>query len=557
MSETATDHVDAQAIDPNHASCEIKLLPPELRVSAAQTATSINPHNAAERRISREVLAEGIMQPESIAVLTSKYWGTGGVRLTVGFMDNPPADLRARLLGHMNAWSATANVQFVESATSPQVRISRGTGGYWSYLGTDVLSIPANQQTMNLQGFTMNTPDSEFHRVVRHETGHTLGFPHEHTRSEIVNRIDREKAIASFMASQGWSREKVIAQVLTPLDESALIHTAHADPTSIMCYWLSADIMKDHVAVSGGSDINALDAQFAGQIYPRKGWSGWVPQGAPAGGFTGGPATISRNGTVCNIYARGADNALWQKAYWNGAWQGGWQRHNDGGVLASDPALGSMGPDHEHVFVRGTDNQVWQKYWTGAHGWSGWFALGAPPVGFVGKPAVVSRNGQVCNIYVRGGDNALWQKAWFNNAWHPWGRHNDGGVLASEPTLGTMGPDHEHVFVRGTDNQVWQKWWTGAHGWSSWVPQGAPTGGFTGAPVTISRNPTVCNIYVRGHDNALWQKAYFNNSWQGWGRHNDGGVLASDPALGSMGPNHEHVFVRGTDNQVWQKWWQG
>ena len=62
------------------------------------------------------------------------------------------------------------------------MRISRGGGGYWSYLGTDVLLIPKNRQTINVQGFTMNTPESEYRRVVRHETGHSLGFPHEHMR---------------------------------------------------------------------------------------------------------------------------------------------------------------------------------------------------------------------------------------------------------------------------------------------------------------------------------------------------------------------------------------
>jgi hypothetical protein len=91
----------------------------------------------------------------------------------------------------------------------------------------------------------------------------------------------------------------------------------------------------------------------------------------------------------------------------------------------------------------------------------GWVALGAPQGGFVGAPPVISRNNTVCNIYVRGSDNALWQRAWFNNAWHDWARHNDGGVSGSEPAAGSMGPDHEHVFVRGTDNQVWQTWWNG------------------------------------------------------------------------------------------------
>ena len=188
-------------------------------------------------------------------------------------------------------------------------------------------------------------------------------------------------------------------------------------------------------------------------------WQSWVPQGAPGGGFQGGPAIVSRNTGVCNVYVRGADNALWQRAFFDGSWHE-WGRHGDGGVLASEPALGSMGSDHEHVFVRGTDGQVWSKAWTGTTGWQGWFAHGVPPGGFVGGPAIVSRNNRVCNIYVRGTDNALWQKAFFDGSWHEWARHGDGGVLASRPALGTMGLEHEHVFVRGTDGQVWSKAWS-------------------------------------------------------------------------------------------------
>lgn len=122
---------------------------------------------------------------------------------------------------------------------------------------------------MNLQGFTMATPDSEFIRVIRHETGHTLGFPHEHLRSEIINGIDTEKAIAYFMRTQGWSRAKVISNVLTPISASALIATAHADQNSIMCYGLPAEIMRNGVAVPGGRDIDTQDGQFAGLVYPK------------------------------------------------------------------------------------------------------------------------------------------------------------------------------------------------------------------------------------------------------------------------------------------------
>ena len=227
--------------------CLPKILPRELWIKAARTATDINPlnHPPIERLV--RVMPGYAPQPEHLAVLTTKYWHTGGVKLTVGFLDSPTQDLRNRILLHMNAWNKTAKVQFAETNTNPQVRILRAggsNGGYWSYLGTDILSIPVNEPTMNLEAFTMNTPDSEFHRVVRHETGHTMGFPHEHMRKELVDKIDSAKAIAFFGATQGWSADEVRQQVLTPIEESSLWGTAHADPKSIMCYQSQVRLLR-------------------------------------------------------------------------------------------------------------------------------------------------------------------------------------------------------------------------------------------------------------------------------------------------------------------------
>jgi hypothetical protein len=255
----------------NTSSCTIKVLPQEHLLRAARKAVDINPANAPAPHLLRLAAPHVPITHERLALMTDRRWNPSGVRLTVGFLDNPPADLRTRILAHMNAWSEWSNVRFVQTATSPQVRISRvANDGYWSYLGTDILHISASKPTMNLDSFTMNTPESEFHRVVRHETGHTLGFPHEHMREEIISRIDREKAIAYFGQTQGWSREEVIAQVLTPLDISALLATAKADAKSVMCYWLPAEIMKNGVAVVGGKDIDKQDGKFASKVYPKK-----------------------------------------------------------------------------------------------------------------------------------------------------------------------------------------------------------------------------------------------------------------------------------------------
>jgi hypothetical protein len=252
--------------------CSPKSLPASEAIAAARTAVTINPHNHPPLERLAAIMPGFRPTPARIAVLTKKYWGPQGVKLTVGFLDNPPADLRKRILQHMNAWNKTANVKFVESKTSPQVRIARMggvDGGYWSYTGTDILHIRPGDPTMNLEGFTMAMPESEFHRVVRHETGHTMGFPHEHMRKALIEKIDRDKAIAYFMATQGWSEEEVIAQVLTPIEESALMSTA-ADPKSIMCYQIPGEVTKDGKPIIGGKDIDPSDFKFAGTIYPKK-----------------------------------------------------------------------------------------------------------------------------------------------------------------------------------------------------------------------------------------------------------------------------------------------
>lgn len=255
--------------------CTLKELPPALLVVAAETATRANPVNAPQigdvTALLQAVVGDAdtpVIQPEHLALLTTKYWGTGGVHLTVGFLDNAPTDLQKRILQHMNAWGAFCNAKFSLSNTDPDVRIARAEDGYWSYLGTDILHIPASEPTMNLQGFTMNTPESEYHRVVRHETGHTLGFPHEHLRREIIDKLDRDKTLAYFEATQGWSAQMVIQQVLTPLSPTSIRATEHADQDSIMCYQLPGSITVDGQPIRGGSDIDALDQQFCGSVYP-------------------------------------------------------------------------------------------------------------------------------------------------------------------------------------------------------------------------------------------------------------------------------------------------
>jgi hypothetical protein len=276
--------------------CYIRQLPSHLLVESARIAVEENPANHPPVHALVAIMAtalvgdgkdgEELSPIQRVAVLTSKYWGAKGVKLGVYFMDTADSSLKNRILSHMNAWGqqGRANVVFQEaSAGVAQVRIARQASGYWSYLGVDILSIPRGEQTLNLQQFTMSTPESEYLRVVRHETGHTLGAPHEHMRSEIIKRLDPAKTIAYFKQFQGWSAEETRQQVLTPVNEASLLVPTPADEESIMAYQLPGSITKDGRPVVGGSDINQRDADYVARIYP--GSAGPVgPEPPPTGG---------------------------------------------------------------------------------------------------------------------------------------------------------------------------------------------------------------------------------------------------------------------------------
>jgi hypothetical protein len=243
-------------------ACTLKELPKAERIAAAMLAIDLNPMNR----------PGGDPAPDFIGVYATKFWGPAGADgLGVAFLDNPPADLRTRLLAHANAWGENARVRFVEVALgNADIRIARTPGqGHFSYLGTDCRRIPRGQPTMNLDSFTMQTRDSEFFRVVRHEFGHALGAPHEHMRRDQVARVDPQKAYAYFLRTQGWDAETVRQQVLTPIEDGALLRPTPSDETSIMCYQLPGSITKDGRPIVGGSNINPRDAAYMGDIHPK------------------------------------------------------------------------------------------------------------------------------------------------------------------------------------------------------------------------------------------------------------------------------------------------
>jgi hypothetical protein len=254
--------------------CKPKSLTLEQAALAARRSIDVNPANAEVSRTVERSVGGRRGGPRRLALLTGSRWPATGMKFTVQFLDNPSPGLKSKILEHMNAWSRSANVSFEETRGVGMVRIARldrpaDMAGYWSYVGTQILGIEADQPTLNLDSFTLRTPDAEFFRVVRHEVGHALGFEHEHMRRDLVEKIDRKKAISYYRRECDWTREETIEQVLTPLDGRSIMGTRESDPTSIMCYEIPAEITKNGRAIVGGTDITEKDSAFAAKIYPK------------------------------------------------------------------------------------------------------------------------------------------------------------------------------------------------------------------------------------------------------------------------------------------------
>jgi hypothetical protein len=252
----------------------IRTLPDHLMFKAAALATHANPANSALVVPSVFAMLPVPPTPLQIAVLTSKRWPASGVHLTVGFLESIDAGTRDRILTCANMWSKWANVGFAYTGNvnDADVRIAAGNDGYWSFLGTDIKMVNRGEATMNLQGYLRGLPDSEYVRVVTHEHGHTLGSPHSQARKWIIDRLDPEATIRYYMQTQGWPRQMVIEQVLTPIPESQLIgtDTEASDEISIMCYPFPSQCVRDGREIPGGDHITDEDGMLMGKIYPRQ-----------------------------------------------------------------------------------------------------------------------------------------------------------------------------------------------------------------------------------------------------------------------------------------------
>lgn len=205
-----------------------------------------------------------------MATETKKEWQNGRT-LTVSFIGGNK-QVKDRIIRHAKTWMEYANINFdfTPRKKPGDIRISFRKDGSWSYLGTEILSIPKSEPTMNFGWLTPTLNDIEFHQVVMHEFGHTLGCIHEHERPDNGIPWDKPKVYAYYAASDdGWTKDEVDEQVFGKYDISQL-RTNKLDKDSIMMYSVPDKLTIGNFSIDWNPTLSKADKKFIAKLYPKK-----------------------------------------------------------------------------------------------------------------------------------------------------------------------------------------------------------------------------------------------------------------------------------------------
>ena len=216
------------------------------------------------------VLPAQLMQPMARAdsalesvFFVRKLWPNGS-RLRVRFLGGS-ADQRRLAMEQAAWWAPHANLSFVES-TDPdaEIRVAfDASDGAWSYIGTDCLSIPRDQPTMNL-GFQDGGTSA-------HEFGHAIGQGHEHQNPEGGIEWNEPEVMRDLSGPPNfWTPDQIRHNVLQKYSRDQIRGTVF-DPRSIMLYFFPASWTLNGVGTDANEVLSDTDKAFAAAIYPRRG----------------------------------------------------------------------------------------------------------------------------------------------------------------------------------------------------------------------------------------------------------------------------------------------
>jgi len=206
-----------------------------------------------------------------MALINQKKW-KDGCNLRCRFLDGDDFQ-KGKVKEKAQIWQQYANITigFVNDPDA-EVRISfQADPGSWSAIGNDCLVagyFPAYQPTMNFGWLRDDTDDTEYERVVVHEFGHALGCIHEHQQPNENLPWKVDAVYAAFSGAPNyWTKDEIDENVLEKYSPKGVSATQF-DPQSIMLYQFDGSLFTTGAGTPLNTHLSDLDKKMIAEMYP-------------------------------------------------------------------------------------------------------------------------------------------------------------------------------------------------------------------------------------------------------------------------------------------------
>ena len=245
----------------------------------------------ASRAISETLkLAKGdtIPKPYRAIMQRTKLWAKNS-KIKYGFVSDGDGNLVSFIREAFKDWMELTCLTIEEEKANPDaadIRISFiADRGHYSNIGTDSklqeasLNSSGRFESMNLDPTGLDNLNY-MRGVAKHETGHSIGFAHEHQNPDHPIIWDEDLVRTEFAQSQGWDNQKIFENILEKLSDTNQYVFTPRDGKSIMHYSFPPELIRN----ANGADVptpenpnvvlSPVDKDFARKQYGCSGADG-------------------------------------------------------------------------------------------------------------------------------------------------------------------------------------------------------------------------------------------------------------------------------------------